>query len=424
MSEEKSIDEQTPVRPSNRSGIPVLAGIGSLAALVIGGQIFAGWAPPARPPAPAQVAVSEVPPPPAMHAQRFLNPAPPPIEAAQPPLQPETPETVPTPTPGAAPRSGMGRLAPLNGPLSAALPEGPVLGPNWNLQPLPSVEETGIIPGRGRRGRKGFGPAAALPQQGESEMSSEIPDAKKVELSRLASPDIQQRTVDDKKTPSVSAQQPLRLSVSAGRGRRIEVGDMVAVRVAASADCYLALICVDAAGTPSVLFRSSAPSRQLARVVRAGPTPGAEYLLAVGSVHPLESGDVGAAVRAAGGGFRAVPAAAEGVGPGSAWTAAVASASGLGSGSRWERFEYAVATASFAARAPAVTARRGGVRQDRTTVPVPPTSAPAGNTPAPTEGSQVPTAAPTTPKPETPAAKPEVKPDPTKPTAPGGETGK
>ena len=284
----------------------------------------------------------------------------------------------------------IGATGPILGPLNTAMgPDGPVYGPQWNEKPLPAV--TGpLLFQKGQRVANG---APSGPTR-RSDISSELPDERKVALSRLVNPQqVQARPAEQAQRADVSAEKPLsiHLAVNAPESGPA-AGEVVAVRMSASTDCYAALIRVDTSGQASVVFRSPGPSRSFACAVRGGPGAGAEYLVAVASVHPLNGNDAVAALRS-GGGFATVRTAEGGPEPGAAWTQAVAQAGSLsGPTAKWQRFEWAVATGAFAVRSPkqVASARRGtdrGAAVRPTGVKPSPAKAP-GNA----EGSALPTA--------------------------------
>jgi hypothetical protein len=244
----------------------------------------------------------------------------------------------------------IGPLGPITGPVSAALPDGLVLGPQWERKPLPNV----------------FGPpapnraaTAALPPR--SDLSSELPDPRTIALSRLAHPDLEVRKSDASRSVAVSAENPLNLHLVLGGKRDPRVGEAVTAHVTANAECYAALILVDAAGKASTLFKTPAPTRSFSILVKAGPSAGSEYLLAVASVHPLSGSDITAALNG-GSAFPAVAAAVEGsVQPAVAWGAAVAQAATLaGAPQHPHHFETATAVAGVAVRPSLLASRPGG----------------------------------------------------------------
>lgn len=306
------------------------------------------------------------------------------------PVEPEVPvapwSTTPQPTQFAVVRKsgGIGFMGPVSGPLNTTLgPLGPVSGPQWTRNALPYIGQQVPQP-------VGSAAPAASPRL-PSEASSELPDLRKLELSRLAHPDLQVRgnqPASPARGVEVSAQQPLSVSLSVVRPPKgYQVGDPVAVRMTANADCNVALLRVDASGKSTTLFRSPGASRRFACALRAGPASGAEYLVVIASVRPLDGADAASALRTSGAGFTAVPAVGEGTGPGQAWTLAVSQASALGgAASHWERHEWSVATAAFLTR-PAVSTAKRASPPVPSVVPKQASNAPA---PAAPEGSQLP----------------------------------
>lgn len=297
-----------------------------------------------------------------------------------------------TRAPEAGPRRMAGHIGPTGpilGPLNTNVSlDGPVLGPQWNGKPLPVATGPLLF----QKGMRVANAAPALPAR-HSDISSELPDERKVALSRLVNPQqVQARPAEQTQRAEASAEKPLsiHLSVNAPESGPA-AGEVVAVRMSASADCYAALIRVDTSGQASVVFRSPGPSRSFACAVRGGPGAGAEYLVAVASVHPLNGNDAVAALRS-GGGFATVRTAEGGPEPGAAWSQAVAQAGSLsGPAAKWQRFEWAVATGAFAVRSPkqVASARRS---LDKASVAKPNTVKPAPKAPGNSEGSALPTA--------------------------------
>ncbi len=243
-------------------------------------------------------------------------------------------------------RGGIGSLGAPGGPLSAQLGDsGEVVGPQWWRAPLPAV-----VPGKP-------GAVAPVPMMPTS-LQSELPDARTVELSRLANPvpQAQARLVVAVRGAAPAADRPVAVSLQVVRPvRGLTAGQPVTVRVQASTDCYLALIRVDATGRGSVVLRTPALSRSFSCSLRANAQAGNEYLLAVACAQPLSSGDVGAVVRAGSTGFGAPGGASTGLEPGRAWREAVGAAASLGGGAQaWQRFEWSIATASYATQPAAV----------------------------------------------------------------------
>jgi len=320
----------------------------------------------------------------------------------------------------AAPRRGglpgrIGPAGPIQGPLNTTLNViGPVQGPSWEGKPLPGVDQ--VAP-PGSVAAKGNTPKASARMAANS---SEIPDARTLALSRLANPVPQVRTVEAAPAAQVAADRPLGLRLSAGRpGRTAQVGEMVPVHVSATAPCYAAVIRVDASGNASTVWQSSSPSRSFSLALRAGPTAGHEYLLAVASIHPLNGREVAGALRASGAGFTTVGDG--GTAPGTAWSLAVGQAGGIGGGGKggWQRFEWDVATRAFAVAAPPAVAKvapkavaKSPALPKKTAAATGPKLAPGkpATGTAPTEGSQLPAGVPQPPKDPGGEPKPEVKP--------------
>ena len=160
----------------------------------------------------------------------------------------------------------------------------------------------------------------------------------------------------------MSAENPLNLHLVLGGKHEPRVGEAVTAHVTANSECYAALILVDAAGKASTLFKSPTPTRSFSILVKAGPSAGSEYLLAVASIHPLSGSDVAAALNG-GSAFPAVTSAVEGsVQPAVAWGAAVAQAATLtGAPQHPHHIETATAVAGVAVRPPLLASRPGGV---------------------------------------------------------------
>lgn len=235
---------------------------------------------------------------------------------------------------------GIGSLGTPGGALSAQLADsGEVIGPQWWRAPLPAV-----VPGKP-------GAVAPVPMVPTS-LQSELPDARTVQLSRLANPapQAQARLIVAQRGAAPAADRPVSVSLQVVRPPSgLTAGQPVTVRVQASTDCYLALIRVDATGRGSVVLRTPAPSRSFSCSLRANALAGNEYLLALACAQPLSSGDVGAVVRAGSTGFGAPGGASTGLEPGRAWREAVGAAASLGGGAQaWQRFEWSIATASYA----------------------------------------------------------------------------
>ncbi len=337
-------------------------------------------------------------------------------------------------------RGAIGYLGPVPGILNAEVASGQVYGPHWTRSPLPALGSNipPMVPeAAGAPVKPGVAPIG-------SALGSELPDAGKIALSRLANPGATVGSTASKpiakpttRSEGVTPERPLSVRMAVGKPKRgYFPGETVAVRLTATADCYLSVIRVDASGKAATVFTSPVLSSQAACAIRLGSNAGAEYLVALGSIKPLGGAEASAALKGSGAGFSLVPSAAgEGSTPTAAWSLAVSQASALGRGAgNLERHEWGVATASFAIRpAPAVTSAKPAVKPSPA-----PATAPT-NGPKPTvggggEGSLLPGGAPAT-KPgeavkpvekptEKPVTTPETKPG-TKPvTAPGsGEAG-
>lgn len=255
------------------------------------------------------------------------------------------------------PRTGgagpIGYLGPIAGPLNADAGGGPVFGPGWDRKPLPNIVAGPPIP-TGLLSPKP--PVTAAPSD---PTSSELPDEKTVALSRLANPQLEVRQVAPAKAETATAENPLSVQISL-KDDDFRAGEPVTVRVSANLACYTALVLVDSAGKSSTVFQSTRPARQFTCLLKAGPTPGAEYLLAVASMQPLGSAEVAVSLRAAGAGFSAPRVSqAAGEAPTAAWTLAVAHVDGLdGAAKKLERFEWGSNTATFVTQPPVVTASK------------------------------------------------------------------
>jgi hypothetical protein len=297
----------------------------------------------------------------------------------------------------------IGPIGPIGGPLSTDVPLGIVSGPEWNRAPLPGIHS--------RMVKVPAAPPVAPAVPRRPNASSELPDERTLALSRLANPALQVRTGPEVVKPEVSAEKPLGINLSVGRPTGgYEAGSTVAVRVSATAPCYAVLIRVDANGRASTVLRSSRLTRGFSVALKAGPSAGPEYLVALASAVPMGGAEAAAILRASGQGFAAVPAVDGGATPGNAWSTAVGHASGLGgSGRQPQRFEWAVDTASFGTRAP-----KTAVAQRPEAKPAAPKEAPRPKEqPAPRatgEDSALPTPKPAEPAKE-PPAEPGTKPE-------------
>lgn len=368
-----------PRKGPRQNWAPLIAGLGSAVVLAAGGHSLAMLSQMTQP---APEPVSAVPAPSVSFEAETPGER---AEASEVPA----PAPAPAPVPGAPAPSGRvrGRLAgrvgpmgPLTGPMNTSLPDGgPVRGPLWTRTPLPGVgpgsvlvPEVAVAP-----------PLPASRSGGESELSSELPNARALALSQLANPQPQVRTVEPRKAAEASAEKPLTLRLSIPRpAAGYRTGDTITVRMSASADCYATLIRVDGAGKASTVFRAPAPSHTFACALKAGPA-GTEHLAAVASVRPLSAGEVASALRTA----------ASGV--------VLASDGGRG----LARYEYAVASADYVTQAPRLIATKPAEKPDG--------ERPAGTKPATQgEGSALPPG--TEPAPAPPkenGTKPEAVPD-------------
>lgn len=332
---------------------PALVGLSSAAALVVAVQ--------ARTPV---VDVAPEIPAPAPRAELMGPPKPEPPKIYGPPLPPEliakrsgapVPGVPgqPTPTPGLAGR--IGPIGPIAGPLNAQVPEGaPLYGPTWDRKPLPLLPNSAqfVVPaGSTVTPAKPGTVAAASAPSGTGDADSEIPDPTKLALSRAANPTVEVRDRTVVKAEA-SPEKPVALNVSLGEGGTRTAGDVVVVRLSANVDCYFVVMRVDPAGKAATVFQSSRPAQRVACVVKAGPEAGAEYLVAVASVKALNSEDVTAALKGTGAGFATMPTGAEGGSqPGQAWSTVLAHAGSVGGtppAARWQRYEWDVATTTFA----------------------------------------------------------------------------
>lgn len=261
-----------------------------------------------------------------------------------------------------APSSGLpgriGPIGPIEGPLSAEVSAGaPLFGPTWDRKPLPRLPNSAQFVGPvepaaapALSARPGQSTVAVAPG-GTGDAGSEIPDPAKLALSRAANPTVEVRDRTPVKAEA-SPERPVSLNVSLGDGGTRTAGDPVVVRLSANVDSYFVVMRVDAAGKAATVFQSSRPAQRVACVVKAGPEPGAEYLVAVASVRALNSEDVTAALKGMGAGFTSMPAGAEGGSqPGQAWNLVLAHAGTVGGAAtpaRWQRYEWAAATTTFA----------------------------------------------------------------------------
>jgi len=300
----------------------------------------------------------------------------------------------PFPGPASAGAGRIGFMGPIQGPLNAAVPEGgPVLGPGWERKPLPNVLAGPPIP----PGLIGAAPTPAAVASGNP-TSSELPDEKTVALSRLANPQVQVRTAAPTKAETATAENPLTVHVAL-KDDDFRSGEPVTARVTANIACYAALVLVDSEGKSSTVFQSTRPTREFTCLLKAGPAPGTEYLLAVASLQPLGSVELAPAVRGAASGFApARVTSAAGHAPPAAWTLAVAHVDNLdGDAKKLQRFEWNTGTATFVTLAPVVTASKPKPKA---------TAAPRDERPQPTpDESTLPKPASVDPKPaEKPAA--------------------
>lgn len=230
---------------------------------------------------------------------------------------------------------------------------GPVLGPTWERLPLPAATPTARAASKPPAGDPS-GPPPGGPAP--SPLSSELPDAETLALSRLANPAAETRRKDAPPAAQrPTAERPLGIRLTAGdAGRAYREGELIPLRLTATADCYVLVVRVDASGRASTAFLSPAPGRSFACVVRAGSAPGAEYYLALASARPPAPADVTGALQGQPPAFTAVPAAEAKGDAGPAWTAAVQHAAQAAEGppsggaAKWERFEWALAAGTVA----------------------------------------------------------------------------
>ncbi len=279
---------------------------------------------------------------------------------------------------------GIGFIGPIAGPLNASVPNGPVGGPEWSRSPLPNAA-----------GRIAFeiGEGAALesPDRG---LDSELPDPKRIALSRLANPSSSDARPTEAPAGSpavqarVSPERPLGLKLAVSRpARGYRGGDSVSARITATAPGYLALIRVDSAGKATIEFRSPIPSREAVCSLRLSEAGGGEYLLAVATVKPWNGSELAAAVRGTDHGFSIAPGILNAsAAAASAWTQALAVIPSLGaSGPTAQRFEWAAATQSLGVRAVPQTAEAGTSGGERST-----TDPASGRPASPRDGSVLP----------------------------------
>jgi hypothetical protein len=218
----------------------------------------------------------------------------------------------------------------------------PVRGPIWRGAPLPGAGA----------------PAIAAPESpAAADGSSEIPDSRRLELSRLANPKTELRP----RSPSspgggnaVSAEQPLSLRLSVSRpAKSAASGDIATLRAEASADCHAIVIAVDAAGRAALLFRTPVPLRSFVVPLSLGEADGVLYVVALVSIQPAPGPDAAGWLRGLPGfASSASSSAAAGVTPAAAWEAAIRLAAELSAPARkWQRYEWAAATAMVEAPA-------------------------------------------------------------------------
>jgi hypothetical protein len=269
---------------------------------------------------------------------------------------------------------GLGFVGRIDGALNASPDAATVLGPRWNGQPLPMV---GASPGSLLA--LGFAARGGAP----GDLSSELPTSDALAASALANPGAVVRTAPAKQVIEASPENPLALKLTVKR-RQAGSGELIDVRVFASADCYVGLIRVDSSGAAGIPFRSPTPGRSFGCVLTPALGEGAEYLVAVASSHPLSTGDIPALLKASEQSLSAVETVVGGASPERAWTLAVAQAGSLGRAEApWARHEWAVATHSAAVPPKGALAAKDGVPSEV------PASAETGTTAVvstPTEG--------------------------------------
>lgn len=314
-------------------------------------------------------------------------------------------------------RGGMGPIGPIQGPLSAELtPGGPVVGPSWNRNPLPGLASLNLPFSNDPRTRStdapgaDSAPAALTGPPVPADGSSVLPDPAKLAVSRKANPtlEVRERVA---RAADTTADKPVSLSLDLGESpapRR--TGEIVAVRMNATAASFFLLLRIDASGKASTVFRSARPAQRVACVLRAGAEPGAEYLIALAAVNPLNGEDVAAALKGLPASFTAPAGATGGLQPAAAWTAVVQHASTVGGTPdpvTWQRHQWSVATASFATGPKADPAKKEEKPGASLTTQGAAAKAPAGKAvPAGAAPSQLPAAKPTTGRPE--KVKPEA----------------
>lgn len=396
----REVEPTVVAKPTRRRSLAgPLAGLGALLILGAGGITLASR------PAPEPDITPAIPPTPMLVNSSFVGPLipkemgpPKPAELDQmgPPAPPRRIAAAGVSATTSGPRGSIGFIGPVAGPLNTALPQsGPLVGPVWERKALPNVMAGPLLLARTPAGSVPSTPAAP---QTNSDISSELPDERTVALSRLANPEMQVRATVPAKADEVTAEKPLALRVAI-KASNFHTGDAVTARVSANAACYAALIRVDAAGKATTVFQTARPSKDFTCLLKAGPSAGSEYLLAVASTQPLTAADVAAALRGGGGGFTAVKTTVDGgIAPAAAWTQAVALVDSLDGGQRkLARYEWSADTATFVTQ-PAALLERPKVRAPEAK-PAPDPAAEKG------EGS-------TLPKPAAPESKPESKPAP------------
>jgi hypothetical protein len=269
----------------------------------------------------------------------------------------------------------IGYMGPIAGPLNTSLSGGYVRGPIWNGEPLPQVGSPGLL----IEAEAGALPAA----EAGPEASSELPDAGKLALARLANPTEAAPASPAAHpgaggpaaapAPEVSPEKPLTLRMAFQRPvKGYEPGASVTVKLTAAADAYVLVLGVDGTGRAVTLGKSAGPVRSFGIAFRAQAEPGPQYLVALASVHPLTGPDVAAALRGNGPAWLSpvVTVAREAASPANAWAAAAGHAQLLGGAARgWQRHEWTLAAGSFAVRAPAPPAAEAAARPPRRPAP-------------------------------------------------------
>ena len=154
--------------------------------------------------------------------------------------------------------------------------------------------------------------------------------------------------------PRPTSENPLKVSVALDRtSAEYSPAELVQVKVAASTDCYIALLRVDAQGNASLLYprrlgRAARRGKSYAWAMKAG-TEGWERVVVVASAQPLTGSDAAAALDATGPSGD-TPAGAPAANPsqaGSALQSVLRAQGGDATFGQWARHDWACAQLTF-----------------------------------------------------------------------------